>query len=141
MDQNSGIMILYSVIDRDSYNYAKFILNYLAQNSITGFYPVMLIGTKRDLSRMRQVERKEAFKLATQYSSTQLEVSSASNRRVVDSFHAIFRQIEIRNVLNEDEAVDPPTIVNPPLLSRAGKLRYGTAVSYTHLTLPTIPLV
>lgn len=87
----------------------------------------MLIGTKRDLSRMRQVERKEAFKLATQYSSTQLEVSSASNRRVVDSFHAIFRQIEIRNVLNEDEAVDPPTIVNPPLLSRAGKLRYGTA--------------
>ena len=87
----------------------------------------MLLGTKKDLSRMRQVDRKEAFKLATQYSCTQVEVSSASNRRVVDSFHAMFRQIEIRNILKEEEGVDPPTIVNPPLLARAGKFRYGTA--------------
>ncbi|XP_066916587.1 uncharacterized protein [Clytia hemisphaerica] len=127
LGQNSGIMILYSIVDRTSYDYAKFVLNYLSENNITGYYPVMLMGTKRDLSRMRQVDRKESFKVATQYNCTPFDVSSASNRRVTESFHAMFRQIEIRNLLNQNEGIDAPTIVNPPIVARSGKLRYGTA--------------
>ena len=120
-------MILYSIVDRTSYDYAKFVLNYLSENNITGYYPVMLMGTKRDLSRMRQVDRKESFKVATQYNCTTFDVSSASNRRVTESFHAMFRQIEIRNLLNQNGSIDAPTIVNPPVVARSGKFRYGTA--------------
>lgn len=128
LDGNSGIMILYSIVDRTSYTHAKMILQYLAQNSITGYYPVMLIGTKRDLSRMRQVDRKESFQTATQHSCTQFDVSSASNRRVVDSFHALFRQIEIRHLLQgEGSDNDVPTYLNPPIVNRSGTVRYGTA--------------
>lgn len=87
----------------------------------------MLMGTKRDLSRMRQVDRKESFETATRHSCTQFDVSSASNRRVTDSFHALFRQIEIRHLLNQNGDREPPTIVNPPLVIRSGIVRYGTA--------------
>ena len=104
------------------------ILHYLSQSSITGLYPVMLIGTKRDLSRMREVDRKESFQTATLHSCTQFDVSSAANRRVVDSFHALFRQIEIRHLLHQNKnETDIPTIANPPVIIRSGTIRYGTA--------------
>ena len=119
-------MILYSVVDRSSFSEAKLILQYLAQNSVTGNYPVMFIGTKRDLSRMRQVQRKEAFAIASKYSCTQFDVSSATDRRVKDCFHALFRQIEIRHLVQQNDDKEP-TIVNPPVIVRNGTIRYGTA--------------
>lgn len=119
-------MILYSIVDRTSFTEAKMVLQYLAQNSIMGNYPVMLVGTKRDLSRMRKVSRKESYFVANKYSCTQFDVSSASDKHVKDSFHALFRQIEIRHLIHTHDDIGR-TIVNPPTTQRHGTIRYGTA--------------
>lgn len=128
LDQNSGIMILYSIVDTASFLKAKVLLEHLNKLKVTGQYPVMLIGTKRELSRLRKVRRQEAYDSANAFNCTHFEVSSAIDRKVKDCFHALFRQIEIRQLLHNDEGKEGlHTILNPPKLLRYGTYRHGTA--------------
>lgn len=88
----------------------------------------MFIGTKRDLSRLRRVSRKEACNLGNNYNCTQFEVSSATDKRVKDCFHSLFRQIEVRQILDQTDENDcKPAILNPTKIMRNGVVRYGTA--------------
>lgn len=121
-------MILYSVIDEKTYNDARLMLLYLSEAGIVSQYPVMFIGSKRDLSRMRKVNRKDAFNFSNKHNCTQFEVSAATDKRVKDSFHALFRQIEVRQLLAKSEESEcKPAILNPPKISRNGTWRFGTA--------------
>ena len=125
LPSNSGIMILYSVTDRDSFERAVTILEHLVVTNIISQYPVMFIGTKRDLSHYREVNRKEAFEISEKHNCTQFDVSAACDKNVKDCFHALFRQIEVRKLLGVNKT--RPTLLSPPLISRKGSLRFGSA--------------
>ena len=118
---------MYSIVDQTSFMNATMILKQLALEDICSHYPVMLIGTKRDLSRVRTVNRKEAFDTANLYNCTQFDVSAASDKKVKDCFHALFRQIEVRRILHQaDSDENKHVILNPPKVIRNGVVRYGT---------------
>ncbi|XP_012563065.1 uncharacterized protein LOC105847814 [Hydra vulgaris] len=113
LNQSSGIMILYSIVDRASFFAAKVLLKHLYDNSITHLYPVLLIGTKRDLSRLRTVSCKEALQVAHCYNCTYTEVSAADNIKVINSFQKLFSEIEKKQIFCEHNNILDSTKEHP----------------------------
>ena len=113
LNKSSGIMILFSIVDRTSFITANILLKHLYDHSITHSYPVLLIGTKRDLSRRRLVTRAEGLHAAHRYNCTYTEVSAADNVKVKNSFQKMFAQIEGKQLFFEHG--DPSiSIIEPP---------------------------
>ena len=48
-------MVVFSLTDRESFDHIKVILDRLWQSGVLGFIPVILVGNKTDLVRIRQV--------------------------------------------------------------------------------------
>ncbi|XP_065653373.1 uncharacterized protein LOC136080524 [Hydra vulgaris] len=113
LNQSSGIMILYSIVDRASFFAAKVLLKHLYDNSITHLYPALLIGTKRDLSRLRTVSCKEALQVAHRYNCTYTEVSAADNIKVINSFQKLFTEIEKKQLFCEHKNILDSTKEHP----------------------------
>ena len=118
-------MVLYSVVDRYSFVTAKLILKHLTECLITNNYPVILIGTKRDLARLRKVTREEGYDLANKNNCSYFEVSAAVDKKVKDCFQSAFRQIQVRKLLStaDEEKI---TILNPPKVMHHGLYRHGS---------------
>ncbi|XP_002154926.2 EF-hand calcium-binding domain-containing protein 4B isoform X1 [Hydra vulgaris] len=123
--ENSGIMVLYSVVDRYSFVTAKVLLKHLTENSIANKHPIMLIGTKKDLAKYRKVTREEGFDLANKNNCSFFEVSAAADKKVKDCFQSAFRQIQVRKLLSTTNS-ENSTIFNPSKISHGGFSRHGS---------------
>ena len=114
MESCDAFIIVYSVTDLSTF---RSIVRY---RNVTEKYndnceqcsiPVGLVGTKSDLSHLREVPRCEAKALASIYNWSFMECSSANDDNVQDIFHSIIRNI--RKSCNH-------TVANSPsMLSRS----------------------
>uniref|UniRef100_A0A8R1YUY4 RING-type domain-containing protein n=1 Tax=Pristionchus pacificus TaxID=54126 RepID=A0A8R1YUY4_PRIPA len=96
MDDSMGVIVTYSVIDRESFHYARRLLSILStQRQET---PLVVIGTKSDLENKRQVESYEGQMVAKQFNCPFLEVSSRRNECVNEAFIELVRVMESRNI-------------------------------------------
>ena len=111
--------------DKNSFKEANLLLNHLQECSITDHIPVVLIATKMDLDRLRKIKQKRGLDLANQFNCSQFDVSAANDNNVQECFHAVFRQIEVRQFLKGNDG-DDKTILTPRKFKSSGSFRYST---------------
>ena len=110
MDSKSGIMVVYSVTDKDSFAEAHSLLRHLKALRISAVIPVVLVATKVDLVDQRRIPEEESSTLAGKMNCTPFEVSAARNDNVGQLFQQMFKQIDIRHQLSaadDDEESGP----------------------------------
>lgn len=78
------MVIVYSIVDRDSLKAAKTVLEHLNKR-VHGAIPVLLLGNKTDLEHARQVARDDVTLLAHQFKCSHCEVSAAESFSPVNS--------------------------------------------------------
>lgn len=79
-----ALVIVYSIVDRDSLKAAKTVLEHLNKR-VHGAIPVLLLGNKTDLEHARQVARDDVTLLAHQFKCSHCEVSAAESFSPVNS--------------------------------------------------------
>lgn len=84
-----GILLVYSITDRQSFNYIK-----RAKIEIPSDIPVSLVGNKVDMIHLRQVSAEEGDILAKDFDCKFSELSAAENVvQVADVFHELSRDV------------------------------------------------
>ncbi|KAG1652568.1 GTP-binding protein Rit1 [Nymphon striatum] len=91
-----GFIICYSITDRHSFDevteYKKLVQKVRPNEEI----PVILVGNKYDLENQRTVSTEEGQTLASQFNCQFFETSAALRHFVDDVFHALVRQIRLK---------------------------------------------
>jgi len=103
-----GIMIVYDVTDRDSFNHVRQWLGEVdkfAAEGVTRF----LIGNKCDLSEQRAVSYEEGQQLASTYQLKFLETSARGNHQVDEAFFLLADEIKSKVQMNNSGAESPAT--------------------------------
>ena len=75
----TAIVVVYSITDRNSFAVAKNILELINKIKPLSSRCTLLIGNKCDLCHLRQVDKKDAKKLADDFGVPFLECSAAEN--------------------------------------------------------------
>uniref|UniRef100_A0A8R1I1I7 RING-type domain-containing protein n=1 Tax=Caenorhabditis japonica TaxID=281687 RepID=A0A8R1I1I7_CAEJA len=88
-----GIIIMYSVVDRQSFYHAAEIYKKLEQNREHN-QPIVLVGSKKDRKRQREVTSFEGQQLARNFECPFLEVSSKNNDCVYETFAELVSLIQ-----------------------------------------------
>ncbi|XKL68191.1 hypothetical protein PGB90_003682 [Kerria lacca] len=92
---SDAIILVYSITDRDSFNYANTMLENLQQYREVTPIPVVLVGNKADLKVRREVYPNEGKATAEKYGCTFFETSvSESSNDVHEVFWAIFNELK-----------------------------------------------
>lgn len=93
---SNGIIIMYSVVDRQSFYHAAEIFKKLEQKREHN-QPMVLVGSKKDMKGKRVVTSFEGQQLARQLGVPFLEVSSKHNDCVFETFEEIVSLIQKQN--------------------------------------------
>ncbi|KAI8513825.1 hypothetical protein Bbelb_081490 [Branchiostoma belcheri] len=92
--QADGVLVLYSITNRRSFDTAKSYLEIIATEPGLHNLPTVLVGHKSDLQHLRQVAYTQAQQLAWDVGCSFYEVSSESGTESVDHvFHTLIRQV------------------------------------------------
>ena len=89
-------MVVYSIIDKESYTRAEEILHYLATQSCSDRRARILVGNKVDLERSRQVTGEEGKELARSYDAKFIETSAGLQHNVDELLVGVLKQILLR---------------------------------------------
>ena len=98
MRKAEGLIVVYSITDRYSFETAKDYLRTIKeyQRLSTPFdyeIPTILVGNKRELRRLREVDRDEGRQTAMEFGCLFVESSAAHDRNVQKIFINLFLQI------------------------------------------------
>uniref|UniRef100_A0A1I7UB86 RING-type domain-containing protein n=1 Tax=Caenorhabditis tropicalis TaxID=1561998 RepID=A0A1I7UB86_9PELO len=93
---SNGIIIMYSIVDKNSFYNAADIFKKL-EHKREHNQPVILVGSKKDLSAKRMVSYEEGQLLATQLGVPFMEVSSKYNDCVFEAFEELVSMIQKQN--------------------------------------------
>ncbi|CAO4374638.1 unnamed protein product [Caenorhabditis nigoni] len=93
---SSGIIIMYSVVDRQSFYHAAEIFKKL-ENEREHNQPIILVGSKKDVRGKRVVTSLEGQQLARTLRVPFMEVSSKYNDCVFDTFEELVSMIQKQN--------------------------------------------
>lgn len=93
-----GVVVTYSVVQRDSFHHAQQLLAIFSKERGSEM-PMILVGTKSDLERRRQVHSYEGQMMAKQFNCPFIEVSSRRNELVNEAFVELVRVMDSRNLL------------------------------------------
>ncbi|KAK7597855.1 hypothetical protein V9T40_010080 [Parthenolecanium corni] len=92
---SDAIILVYSITDRDSFNYANTMLDNLQQYREVTPIPVVLVGNKADLKVRREVYTNEGKATADKFGCIFFETSvSESSNDVHEVFWAIFNELK-----------------------------------------------
>ncbi|XP_065201842.1 ras-related and estrogen-regulated growth inhibitor-like [Planococcus citri] len=92
---SDGCIIVYSITDRDSFNYALDTLENLHKMRSSIQIPITLLGNKADLEHLRKVDVKEGRNIAAQYGCQFYEASVAENsNELYQAFEAIMNELK-----------------------------------------------
>ncbi|KAG8430265.1 hypothetical protein GDO86_018120 [Hymenochirus boettgeri] len=100
MRAGEGFIICYSITDSRSFHEAREFKQLIYRVRRTDNTPVVLVGNKSDLSRLRQVSKEEGVSLSREFNCPFFETSAAFRYYIDDVFHALVR--EIRRKERED---------------------------------------
>lgn len=97
-----GILLLYSITDRHSFNYIKKI-----KAEFQSDIPVTLVGNKVDMIHLRQVSTDEGEILAKDFECKFCEVSAAEHVvQVSDAFHELGREVLLARRKSKQSLLD-----------------------------------
>ena len=89
-------MVVYSIIDSQSFRKAEEILQYLNTESAGSSRARILVGNKVDLERSRQVTAEEGKELAHCYDAKFIETSAGLEHNVDELLVGVLKQILLR---------------------------------------------
>ena len=89
-------MVVYSIIDSESFRKAEEILQYLNTESGGNSRARILVANKSDLERSRQVTAEEGKELAHCYDAKFIETSAGLEHNVDELLVGVFKQILLR---------------------------------------------
>ena len=89
-------MVVYSIIDSESFRQAEEILHYLNTESAGNSRARILVGNKVDLERSRQVTAEEGKQLAHCYDAKFIETSAGLEHNVDELLVGVLKQILLR---------------------------------------------
>ncbi|XP_076244771.1 rad, Gem/Kir family member 3 [Calliopsis andreniformis] len=98
-----AFVVMYSVIDKASFQRAEEILERLHNQDFLRGKPAILVGNKVDLVRSRVVSSQDGKCMACTYRVKFIEVSVAINHNVDDLLVGILNQIRLKNVQGNAE--------------------------------------
>ena len=85
----NGVLLIYDVCDRKSYERIGFWMDELKQNNEIEQLYIILVGNKIDLEEKRVVTREEAEKYAEDNNINYLEVSAKTGEGILDLFNEV----------------------------------------------------
>ncbi|XP_062544924.1 GTP-binding protein RAD isoform X2 [Armigeres subalbatus] len=89
-------MVVYSVVDKSTFNRAEQILNMLHDMDLTRTRPLILVANKIDLARSRAVSSQDGKCLACTHRIKFIEVSVAINHNVDELLAGVLSQIRLK---------------------------------------------
>lgn len=97
MRTGEGFLLVYSVIERESFNELSTFYQQILRVKDTDDVPIVLVGNKSDLTEERSVSYEEGEKLAKQFNCEFLETSAKQGINVDQAFHDLVRKIRAKN--------------------------------------------
>ena len=88
-----GILLIYSITDKNSFNYIEKYINEYNKKKIKENVPFILIGNKCDLEKERIISYEEGEKLALKYDMKFYETSALDNNNINDCFKELINKI------------------------------------------------
>ncbi|XP_065092986.1 uncharacterized protein Rgk2 [Ochlerotatus camptorhynchus] len=89
-------VVVYSIVDRNSFRVAEEILNYLWQEKYTKEKAVIIAANKSDLARSRVINTSEGKQLATSRDAKFIETSSGIQHNVDELLVGVLKQIRLK---------------------------------------------
>jgi small GTP-binding protein len=94
MRGGEGFLMIYSVIERRSFNEIARLREAVNRVKNSEHVPIVLVGNKCDLESRREVSKEEGIQMAKRFSCPFFETSAAHRLNVDESFHEIVRCIQ-----------------------------------------------
>lgn len=102
----SGAFFLYDITSQQSLNHLPEWSQIIRENE--GDIPIMLIGSKLDLHKLREISHREGVLAAKKYNlASFLEVSSKTGENVEKAFEIMIKMLIERNAQSKIEIVNP----------------------------------
>ena len=89
-----GFLVVYSITDRSSFEYAKSQIEEVYKIKDVDEFPLVLVGNKCDLEYKRQVSTEEGFALAESHGIPFFETSAKTSVNVNEAIEALIRRCE-----------------------------------------------
>ncbi|XP_042295921.1 GTP-binding protein Rit1 [Sceloporus undulatus] len=124
MRAGEGFILCYSITDWRSFHEVREFKQLIYRVRRTDETPVVLVGNKSDLGKLRQVSKEEGSALAQEFGCPFFETSAAFRYYIDDVFHTLVREIrrkEKEAVIALGKKVKPQTSVWKRLKSRFWK--------------------
>jgi len=93
MRQGKGFMIVYSIINKDTYDEAILLRTRILQVKDVDEFPMVLVGNKKDLSAQRQVQESVATSFCKTNNMPFFETSAKTRENVETSFFQLVREV------------------------------------------------
>eukprot|EP00045_Choanoeca_perplexa_P000565 m.14985 g.14985 ORF g.14985 m.14985 type:complete len:193 (-) comp10393_c0_seq1:154-732(-) len=97
MRTGEGFLLVYSIIDKNSFEEIQGFHNQILRVKDKDTFPMMLVGNKSDLDQERQVSTPEGLELAKQLAIQHVETSAKQRVNVDFAFHELVRIIRKYN--------------------------------------------
>jgi len=97
MRNGEGFLLVYSIIDRNSFEEIQTFHSQILRVKDKDDFPMMLVGNKCDLESERTVTSEEGAALAAQLNVTHLETSAKQRVNVDMAFHDLVRSVRKYN--------------------------------------------
>ncbi|XP_044014246.1 ras-related and estrogen-regulated growth inhibitor [Aphidius gifuensis] len=102
-----GLLLVYSITDRGSFNFVRKAKQALAVADPEAAMPLALVGNKADMVHLRQVSTEEGEILAKDFECWFSEVTAAEQvTQVADAFHDLCREVLAARRRNKQSLLD-----------------------------------
>ncbi|XP_012279527.1 ras-related and estrogen-regulated growth inhibitor isoform X2 [Orussus abietinus] len=102
-----GLLLVYSITDRGSFNFVRKAKQALAVADPEAAMPLALVGNKADMVHLRQVSAEEGEILAKDFECWFSEVTAAEQvAQVAESFHELCREVLAARRRNKQSLLD-----------------------------------
>ncbi|KAJ6245407.1 ras-like protein rasb [Anaeramoeba flamelloides] len=93
MDSGEGFLVIYSIIDAESFDQVMDLCETIQRVKDKDVFPGVLCGNKCDLEKQREVSTKEGKEIAESLGLSFFETSAKTTGNLVESFHEVIKLI------------------------------------------------
>lgn len=104
-----AFLVVYSVVDKATFNQAEQLLNMLHSMDLTRSRPTILVANKIDLARSRTVSAQDGKCMACTHKIKFIEVSVAINHNVDELLAGVLTQIRLKKARSAIQGIREPT--------------------------------
>ena len=101
-----GVVIVFDVTSQDSFDNVKGWINSIKSNLGEKIIPIIIVGNKIDMENMREIQKEDGNKIASENGYKYFETSAKTGKGVDEAFKELVNQILDIQDKNDDEKVD-----------------------------------